>query len=58
LHTLAETISNELAVRVNGACEGKDVSAMHDKIMKLLPSKPLPSMRDVDKMVDELCDGV
>jgi hypothetical protein len=58
LHVLAKTLSDKLSTRLNRACEGKDVPAMHDKVMKMFPSVSIPSMREVDKMVDELCDGV
>jgi hypothetical protein len=56
LTALAESVSDELAARLNKACEGKDVPAMHDKVMKMFPSLSIPSMREVDKMVDDLCD--
>jgi hypothetical protein len=58
LRALAEAASDELSARVNKACEGKDVPAMHDKVVRMCPSVSLPSMRQVDKMVDNVCDKV
>jgi hypothetical protein len=58
LYALAETASDELFARLNKACEGKDVPAMHDKVVKMFPSMALPSMREVDKILDDLCDRV
>jgi hypothetical protein len=58
LRALAETASDELSARVNKACEGKDVPAMQDKVLRMCPSVSMPSMRQVDKMVDNVCDKV
>jgi hypothetical protein len=58
LCALTETASDELSARINMACEGKDVPAIHDKVMNMLPSVKIPDRREVDRLVDELCDRV
>jgi hypothetical protein len=59
LHTLTSTLENTPEVfqdALNRAFEGHDVPAMHDKLISLVPSISLPSLRDVGRSVDELTD--
>jgi hypothetical protein len=53
---LAEEATDELVARLNRAFEGSDVPAMHDKVLKILPSVSMPDMRDLEKAVDFGCE--
>jgi len=56
LCALAEEATDEFAARVNRAFEGRDVPAMHDKVMQIFPSVSMPDIRDIEKAIDTGCD--
>jgi len=56
LCTLAEEATDEFAARLNRAFEGRDVPAIHDKVMQIFPSVSMPDIRDIEKAIDTGCD--
>jgi hypothetical protein len=51
-----ENISEGLQDSLNRAFEGHDVPAMHDRMMALVPSMSMPSLREVGRRVDGMAD--
>jgi hypothetical protein len=56
LRLLADETTDEVSARVNRAFEGRDVPAMHDKVLSILPSVSMPNIRDLERAVDAGCE--
>ncbi|KAL5115408.1 hypothetical protein ACEQ8H_006708 [Pleosporales sp. CAS-2024a] len=53
-----ESASSQLQTRINRALQGKDVPAMHDKVVGMMPSLALPSKRCLSQGIDTLTDAL
>jgi hypothetical protein len=56
LRALVEEASDEVSGRVNRVFEGSDVPAIHDKVLKIIPSVSMPDMRGLERAVDAGCE--
>jgi hypothetical protein len=56
LTSAAESASDAFEDNLNRAFAGHDLPAMHDKVMNLVPSVTLPTIRDISHGVDGLID--
>lgn len=54
----AMSASDHLQQSVNRALQGKDVPAMHDKLLSYVPTLSVPSMASLSRGIDCLSDGV
>jgi hypothetical protein len=53
-----ESASDNFQDRFNRAFQGHDLPALHDKVLSLVPSVSMPSMRQISRGMDDLADGV
>jgi hypothetical protein len=56
LTSAADSASDTLTDNINRAFSGHDLPAMHDRVMNLVPSVTLPTLREVSRGVDDLTD--
>ena len=52
LRGLAEDAADEFSAKLNTMCEGKDVPAMHDRVVGYLPKLKVPEWRELERVVD------
>jgi hypothetical protein len=56
LTSAADSASDTLSDNINRAFSGHDLPAMHDRVMNLVPSVTLPSLREFSQGVDSVTD--
>ena len=56
LLSLAEDATDEFSAKLNKFCEGKDVPAMHDRVVGYLPKLKVPGWRELEIMVERWCE--
>ena len=52
LLVLVEDASDEVSAKLNKMCEGKDVPAMHDRVVGCLPEVKLPNRRGLSRVIE------
>jgi hypothetical protein len=56
LTSAADSASDTLSDNINRAFSGHDLPAMHDRVMNLVPSVTLPSLREFSQGIDSVTD--